>query len=303
MIYKNILETIGNTPMVELNQIVGNIKANIAVKIEGFNPAGSVKDRTAFSMLSNAENNGLINKQTIIVEPTSGNTGIGLAMFCAAKSYKLILTMPESMSIERRKILEVFGAKLVLTPKLDGMNGAIAKAKQIVHENSNAYMPMQFENPANPEIHRKTTAKEIWEQSNGNIDIFVACSGTGGTITGTSEVLKELNPKITTIAVEPAASPVLSGGKPGIHKIPGTGPGFVPKIVNKSIIDEIISIGDEEALITAKELATKEGILCGISSGAAVCAALKVADRKGNSGKTIVVILPDTGERYLSELL
>jgi cysteine synthase A len=254
-------------------------------------------------MLRNAENNGLINKETLIVEPTSGNTGIGLAMFCAVKGYKLILTMPESMSIERRKILEVYGAKLELTPKEEGMKGAIAKAEQIANENSNTFMPMQFENPANPEIHRKTTAREIWEQTNGNVDIFVACAGTGGTITGASEILKELNPKIATIAVEPAASPVLSGGKPGIHKIPGTGPGFVPKIVNKTIIDEIISIGDEEALITTKELATKEGILCGISSGAAVCAALKVANRKENIGKTIVVILPDTGERYLSELL
>ncbi len=303
MIYNNILETIGNTPLVRLNKLADQSKCEIIAKIESFNPAGSIKDRTASFMLSNAEKEGLINKETLIVEPTSGNTGIGLAMYCACKGLRLILTMPESMSVERRKILEAFGAKLVLTPKPDGMKGAIAKAEQIVTENKDAYMPMQFENPANPEIHRKTTAMEIWEQTNGNIDIFVACCGTGGTITGTSEGLKKLNPGIKTIAVEPAASPVLSGGKPGIHKIPGAGPGFVPKIVNKSVIDEIISIEDDEALMTAKELASKEGILCGISSGAAVCAALKIAERKEYSGNTIIVILPDTGERYLSELI
>lgn len=302
MIYRSILETIGNTPLVQLNNLGGCENARIIVKVESFNPAGSVKDRTAFSMLSHAENNGVINKETLIVEPTSGNTGIGLAMCCAVKGYKLVLTMPESMSMERRKILEAYGAELVLTSAEKGMKGAIEKAEQIVSEKSNAFMPMQFKNPANPEIHRKTTAKEIWEQTNGAIDIFIACAGTGGTITGTSEVLKQHKPSILSVAVEPAASPVLSGGQPGKHKIPGTGPGFIPEIVNKSIIDEIISIGDEEALETARLLARKEGILCGISSGAAVHAALKVAERKENKGKLIVVILPDTGERYLSEI-
>ncbi|MFW5831774.1 MAG: cysteine synthase A, partial [Prolixibacteraceae bacterium] len=237
----------------------------------------------------------------IIVEPTSGNTGIGLALVCAVKGYQLILTMPESMSVERRKILKAYGARLILTPADDGMKGAIAKAEQICKETKDSFMPMQFENFANPAVHRKTTALEIWEQTNGKVDIFVACAGTGGTITGTSEILKQKKPEIKTIAVEPASSPVLSGGKPGKHKIPGTGPGFIPKIINKDVIDEIISIGDNEALNMAKSMAEKEGILCGISSGAAVCAALKVARRQENKGKLIAVILPDTGERYLSE--
>ncbi len=302
MIYKNILETIGNTPLIRLQKFEECNNAHIIAKIEAFNPGGSVKDRTAFSMLNEARDKGLIDKNTLIVEPTSGNTGIGLAMYCAVMGYKLVLTMPESMSLERRKIMEAYGAKLELTPSEDGMKGAIAKAEQIIETNSNSFMPMQFKNPANPEVHRKNTAIEVWEQTNGNLDIFMACAGTGGTITGTTEVLKKFNPKILSIAVEPASSPVLSGGKAGKHKIPGTGPGFIPDIMNKSIIDEIVSIKDEEALITARNMARKEGILCGISSGAAVCAALKVAARKENSGKTIVVILPDTGERYLSEL-
>lgn len=302
MIYKNILETIGNTPLVQLNNQTGHVDTHIIVKIESFNPAGSVKDRTAFSMLSYAENNGLINKQTVIIEPTSGNTGIGLAMCCAVKGYKLILTMPESMSIERRKILEVYGAELILTSEEEGMKGAIAKAQELTRVNSNSYMPMQFENPANPEIHRRTTALEIWEQTNGTIDIFVACAGTGGTITGTSEILKQKNPAIKCVAVEPLASPVLSGGTAGKHKIPGTGPGFIPSIVNQQIIDEIISVSDNDALESARKLAKQEGILCGISSGAAVFAAVQLAKRIENKGKTIVVVLPDTGERYLSEL-
>ena len=300
-IYNNIMETIAQTPLVRLNA-VNNALARVVVKLESFNPGGSVKDRTALSMIETAEINGLIKPGDIIVEPTSGNTGIGLALVCAVKGYKLILTMPENMSIERRNILKVYGAQLILTPAEEGMKGAIACAEQIHKETKGSFMPMQFENPANPEIHRRTTAVEIWEQTNGKVDILVACAGTGGTITGTSEVLKQKNPKIRIIAVEPASSPVLSGGKPGKHKIPGTGPGFIPKILNKDIIDEIIGIKDEEALDMARSMVKKEGILCGISSGAAVCAALKVAGRKENEGKLIVAILPDSGERYLSEL-
>jgi cysteine synthase A len=252
-------------------------------------------------MIESAEKSGLIKPGTSIVEPTSGNTGIGLALVCAVKGYPLILTMPESMSIERRNILRAYGATLILTPADEGMKGAIAKARQMLKETKNSFMPMQFENPANPEIHRKTTAVELWEQTNGKIDILVACAGTGGTITGTAEILKSKNPEIKIVAVEPASSPVLSGGEPGKHKIPGTGPGFIPKILNKDIIDEIISIGDKEALDTARLLAKLEGILCGISSGAAVCAALKIAQQKKYKNELIVAILPDSGERYLSE--
>jgi cysteine synthase len=299
-IYNNITETIGRTPVVRLNNIV-NGSARILVKAELLNPGGSVKDRTALSMIETAEREGKLKPGNVIIEPTSGNTGIGLALICAVKGYKLILAMPESMSAERRKILYAYGADLVLTPEDEGMRGAIAKAEQINKETPGSFMPMQFENPANPEIHRKTTAVEIWEQTNGEVDIFVACAGTGGTITGTSEVLKQKKPGIKTVAVEPASSPVLSGGKPGKHKIPGTGPGFIPKIINKDVIDEIVSIGDEEALNIAKLMAIKEGILCGISSGAAVCAALKIAQQQENQDKLIIVILPDTGERYLSE--
>lgn len=299
-IYNNIIETIGGTPLIRLNNIVKNT-ARIAVKPELFNPGGSVKDRTALSMIENAEKEGKLESGNLIIEPTSGNTGIGLALVCAVKGYKLILTMPESMSVERRKILKAYGAELILTPEDKGMRGAIEKAVEIKNETPGSFMPMQFENPANPEIHRKTTAIEIWEQTDGEVDIFIACAGTGGTITGTAEVLKQKKPEIITVAVEPASSPVLSGGKPGKHKIPGTGPGFIPKIVNKDVIDKIISIGDEEALNTAKLMAVKEGILCGISSGAAVCAAVKVAQRKENQDKLITVVLPDNGERYLSE--
>jgi len=302
MIYQDILHTIGNTPLVYLGKLPGTKNAKIAVKPEFFNPGGSVKDRTAFSMIDDAEKKGFINQDTVIVEPTSGNTGIGLAMCCAVKGYRLILTMPESMSVERRKILEAYGAELVLTSADKGMQGAIEVAKEIIEEKENSFMPMQFENLANPEIHRQTTAREIWDETEGKVDIFVACAGTGGTITGTSEILKQKNPKIQTIAVEPLASPVLSGGRPGKHKIPGTGPGFVPEILNKEIIDEIISVGDDEALNMAREVAKTEGILCGISSGAAIYAAGIVAQRMENKGKLLVVILPDTGERYLSQL-
>lgn len=299
-IYNNITEAIGKTPMVRLNKIV-NASDRIFVKLEFFNPGGSVKDRAALSMIEAAENEGKLKSGNVIVEPTSGNTGIGLALVCAVKGYKLILTMPESMTVERQKILKAYGAALILTPEDKGMRGAIAKAEQIKNENPGSFMPMQFENPANPEIHRRTTAMEIWEQTNGEVDVFVACAGTGGTITGVSEVLKQKKPGIKTVAVEPASSPVLSGGQPGKHKIPGTGPGFIPKILNKAIIDKIISVENEEALNTAKLIAEKEGILCGISSGAAVYAAIKVAREPENQGKLITVILPDTGERYLSE--
>lgn len=301
MINQNILETIGRTPLVKLNKIAHSEKAIIVAKIEAFNPAGSVKDRTAHSMILDAEARGVINENTVIVEPTSGNTGIGLAMTCAVKGYRLILTMPESMSIERRQILLAYGAELVLSPGDKGMKGAIAKAQEICAKEADSFMPMQFENSANPAVHRRTTSIEIWEQTEGRVDVFVACAGTGGTITGTSEVLKQKNAKIKTVAVEPLSSPVLSGGKPGKHKIPGTGPGFIPKIVDKQFIDEIVSIGDEEAMEMTRLLASKEGILCGISSGAAVCAASKLASLPENAGKLIVVILPDTGERYLSE--
>jgi cysteine synthase A len=299
-VFKNITETIGKTPLVQLNSINAN-RARIYAKLESFNPGGSVKDRTALSMIESAEKSGLIKPGTSIVEPTSGNTGIGLALVCAVKGYPLILTMPENMSIERRNILRAYGATLILTPADEGMKGAIAKAGQMLKETKNSFMPMQFENPANPEIHRKTTAVELWEQTNGKIDILVACAGTGGTITGTAEILKSKNPEIKIVAVEPASSSVLSGGEPGKHKIPGTGPGFIPKILNKDIIDEIISIGDKEALDTARLLAKLEGILCGISSGAAVCAALKIAQQKKYKNELIVAILPDSGERYLSE--
>jgi cysteine synthase A len=302
MIYSNILETIGKTPLVMLNNISGTKEAVVVAKIEAFNPGGSVKDRTAYSMITDAESRGLINKDTVIVEPTSGNTGIGLAMCCAVKGYRLILTMSESMSIERRKIMEIYGAELILTPAEKGMKGAISRAEELINKNINYFMPMQFKNPANPEIHRHTTALEIWDGTDGKIDILVACAGTGGTITGTSEILKQKKPEIRIIVVEPASSPVLSGGNPGIHKIPGTGPGFIPEILNVDIIDDIISVTDEDALNTARLTAKQEGILCGISSGAAIFAACKIAKQKENKGKLIVTILPDTGERYLSEL-
>ncbi len=301
MIYNTILDTIGNTPLVKLNKVTNNSLADVLVKIESFNPAGSVKDRTALSMLNDAEEKGLITKDTLIVEPTSGNTGIGLAMACAVKGYKLILTMPASMSEERRKILALYGAELVLTDADGGMTGAIDEAERIFNTNKNCFIPMQFKNPANPEIHRKTTALEIWNDTDGKIDIFVACAGTGGTITGTSEILKKYNYAIKCIAIEPASSPVLSGGKPGKHKIPGTGPGFVPDIVNREIIDEIISVSDNDALEMAKTVAKTEGIFGGISSGAAIWGALQVAQRKENKNKLVVVILPDDGNRYLSE--
>ncbi len=299
-IAENITELIGNTPLVKLNKITEGIDAKIIAKLEFFNPCGSVKDRIAVSMIKDAEKKGLINKDTVIIEPTSGNTGIGLAFVCAQRGYKLILTIPESMSIERRKLLSLFGAEIVLTPADEGMTGAVKKAEELLKEYRNSFMPQQFKNPANPEIHRKTTAEEIWENTEGNIDIFVAGVGTGGTITGVGEVLKQRKKGIKIIAVEPENSPVLSGGSPGRHKIQGIGAGFIPEVLNLKIIDEIIKVKDEDAISTAKEIIKKEGILCGISSGANVFAAIEVGKRKENEGKIIVVILPDTGERYLS---
>lgn len=299
-IFNTVNETVGKTPLVRLNTLTKGIDATVLAKLEFFNPLGSVKDRIGVSMIEAAEREGKINPHTLIVEPTSGNTGIALAFVCAAKGYRLCLTMPETMSLERRKLLLHLGADLVLTPGSEGMRGAIAKAEEIVDLTEAAYMPNQFKNPANPEIHRKTTAEEIWHDTEGGVDLFIAGVGTGGTITGVAEVIKSRNPAFKAIAVEPAASPVLSGGKPGAHKIQGIGAGFIPEIVNLSIIDEVMRVSNADAFETARALAEKEGILCGISSGAAVWAALQVAKREENRGKILVVVLPSTGERYLS---
>jgi cysteine synthase A len=298
-IFDDITASIGFTPLVRINKL-GSGAATILAKLESRNPCGSVKDRIALSMIEDAENKGLIKQDTVIIEPTSGNTGIGLAFVCAAKGYQLILTMPESMSIERRKILAMFGAKLVLTPAAEGMRGAVKKAEQLVAETPSAFMPQQFKNPANPQVHRDTTAEEIWVDTDGKVDIFVAGVGTGGTITGCGEVLKQRNKNLKVIAVEPKDSPVLSGGKPGPHKIQGIGAGFLPDVLNREIIDEIIQVTNQDAMETARKLATNEGIMAGISSGAAMWAAVQVSQRPENQGKTIVVILPDTGERYIS---
>jgi len=302
-IFKSIVDTIGNTPLVELSKVTKNTYARVIAKIESFNPCSSVKDRIGYAMIKSAEEQGLINKNTVIIEPTSGNTGIALAFVCAAKGYKLILTMPESMSIERRKILKALGAEVVLTPAEKGIKGAIEEAEKLKSSISNSFMPQQFKNPANVEIHIKTTAEEIWNDTDGQVDILVAGVGTGGTITGVSEVIKKRKPEFKSIAVEPAKSPVLSGGQPSPHKIQGIGAGFVPDILNKDIIDEIIKVEEEDAFKTARLLAKEEGILCGISSGAAAWAAIQVAKRPENKNKLIVVILPDTGERYLSTVL
>ncbi|MDH3349329.1 MAG: cysteine synthase A [Desulfobulbaceae bacterium] len=296
----NITQAIGDTPIVLLSNYSNELGVTISAKLESSNPLGSVKDRIAVAMIDTAEKDGSVNKNTTIIEPTSGNTGIGLAFVCASRGYKLILTMPETMSIERRKLLTHLGAELVLTPGAEGMKGAIAHAQSLTDKNPMAWMPNQFSNPANPAIHRKTTGPEIWQQTNGQIDFLVSGVGTGGTITGTGGYLKTQNSEIKAIAVEPTNSPVLSGGKPGPHKIQGIGAGFIPSILDQKVIDEVVQVSNEEAFDTARELALKEGILCGISSGAAMTAAIKLAQRSENKNKNIIVILPDTGERYLS---
>ena len=302
-IARDSIELVGNTPLVRLNHITEGVKAEVVAKLESFNPLGSVKDRIGVAMIADAEEKGLIGKDTIIVEPTSGNTGIALAFVCAARGYHLILTMPDTMSLERRHLLAIFGAELVLTPGAEGMPGAVRKAEELAGANPNYLMLQQFENPANPEIHRLTTAEEIWRDTEGRVDILVSGVGTGGTITGVSEVIKKRKPGFKAIAVEPEASPVLSGGSPGPHKIQGIGAGFIPGVLSLDLVDDIIKVSNEDAGTTARRLAKEEGILGGISSGAATWAALEVARRAENEGKLIVVVLPDTGERYLSTWL
>jgi cysteine synthase A len=302
-IFSDITKTVGNTPLVRLNHITQGIEATILVKLESFNPLSSVKDRIGVALIEDAEKKGLLKKDSIIIEPTSGNTGIALAFVAAARGYRLILTMPETMSIERRQLLKILGAELVLTEGPKGMKGAVEKAEELAKTTPNSFVPQQFNNPANPAIHRKTTAEEIWNDTDGKIDILIAGVGTGGTITGVSEVIKKRKPEFQAIAVEPEASPVLSGGKPGPHKIQGIGAGFVPQVLNRDVVDEIIQVSNDNAGETARQLAKKEGILVGISSGAALWAGLQVAKRPENKGKLIVVILPDTGERYLTTWL
>jgi cysteine synthase A len=308
-IYDDITQAIGHTPLIRLRRVVGDSKATVVVKPESFNPMWSVKDRIGVAMIDAAEKEGKVNQNTTIIEPTSGNTGIGLAFTCAARGYKLIVTMPETMSLERRRLLKAFGVEVVLTPGDKGMNGAIAKAEELIKNTPNSYMPQQFKNPANPEIHRKTTAEEIWNDTNGTVDMLVSGVGTGGTITGVSEVIKKRKPDFKAIAVEPVTSPVIAQKKkgeelkPGKHKIQGIGAGFIPSVLNLEIVDEVIQVRDDDAFEVARRLAREEGMLCGISSGAAVWASLQVAARPASAGKLIVTVLPDLGERYLSTAL
>ena len=302
-IFSDITQTVGNTPLVRINKITAGLKATILVKLESFNPLSSVKDRIGVAMIEAAEREGLLSKDAIIIEPTSGNTGVALAFVCAAKGYRLMLTMPDTMSVERRHLLKILGAELVLTEGTKGMKGAVDKANELAEGIKNSFIPQQFNNPANPEIHRKTTAEEIWRDTDGEVDYFISGIGTGGTITGVGEVLKVRRPSVKIIGLEPTDSPVLSGGKPGFHKIQGIGAGFVPGILNRDIIDEVMQVSHEDSGNMARRLAGEEGMLVGISSGAAMWAALEVAQRKEADGKTIIAILPDTGERYLSTWL
>ncbi|MBI9084157.1 MAG: cysteine synthase A [Desulfobacterales bacterium] len=302
-LFNNAIETVGRTPLVRINRLAAGIEAEILAKLEFFNPLGSVKDRIAAAMIAAAESDGRLGADTLIVEPTSGNTGIGLAFICAAKGYRITLVMPDTMSVERQKLLRHLGAELVLTPGAEGMPGAIAKAETIVAGSQNAFMPNQFANPANPRAHRETTAEELWKDTDGRIDMIVSGVGTGGTITGVAQALKTRNPDFKAVAVEPTGSPVLSGGAKGPHKIQGIGAGFIPDVLDTSIIDEIVTVPDDQAFETARALAKTEGILCGISSGAAVWAAMEIARRPENKGKRIAVILPSTGERYISTAL